>query len=74
MAHQKLETRNSKTKRKKSKRNKKNKTFKKNKHTNSNDKFQEYTSQNKYAHVKFKANNNVMYVTVDYKNLEESNK
>jgi len=70
MAHQKLETRNSKTKRKKSKRNKKNKTLKKNKYTNSNDKFKEYKSQNKYAHVKFKANNNVMYVTVDYKNLE----
>ena len=38
--------------------------------SNLNDNFQEYTSQNKYADVKFKANNNVMYVTIKYKNLD----
>jgi len=37
---------------------------------NSNDQFQEFTSQNKYADVTFKANNNVMYVTIKYKDLQ----
>jgi hypothetical protein len=38
-------------------------------YNNSNEKLQIYTSQNKYADVTFKANNNVMYVTIKYKDL-----